>query len=324
MSQRIAITGGSGFIGRNLIQTMSAGSAEIYNLDLRPPEKALGTSHFVSCDILDAKTVDDALRELSPTKIVHLAARTDTDGTTLQDYRVNTEGTRNIVDAIRHCSGLERVIFTSTQFVVGPGDLPKHDQDFRPHTVYGESKVIAEKIVRQAELSCAWTIVRPTNVWGPWHPRYPREFWQVVKRGRYLHPGRKPVVRSYAYVGNVVFQIQRILEAERAAIDRRVFYLGDPPIDLYQWTSAFSRSLTGREPRVVSRGAVKALALVGDGITRLGGSFPLTSSRYRSMTVDYPTPVGKTIESFGDPPYSLEQGVAETVRWLRTQDAFWR
>ena len=65
------------------------------------------------------------------------------------------------------------------------------------------------------------------------------------------------------------------------------------------------------------------LAIFGDGITRLGGTFPLTSSRYRSMTVDYPTPMA-TIEDFGSAPYSLEEGVEETVRWLRAQDEFWR
>ncbi|MGO9340347.1 MAG: hypothetical protein ACLPY1_22855 [Terracidiphilus sp.] len=61
----------------------------------------------------------------------------------------------------------------STQFVVGPGPLPVHDQDFRPYTVYGASKVLAEKAVRDGRLECVWTIVRPTNVWGSMHPRYP-------------------------------------------------------------------------------------------------------------------------------------------------------
>jgi hypothetical protein len=42
------------------------------------------------------------------------------------------------------------------------------------------------------------------------------------------------------------------------------------------------------------------------------------------MTVDYPTPMEATIECFGNPPFSLEQGVEETLRWLRSQDEFWR
>jgi nucleoside-diphosphate-sugar epimerase len=324
MPQRILITGGSGFIGRNLIEALSPGDAEVYNLDIRAANPPLANGSFVNCDILDAQALASTVRELKPEKIVHLAARTDTDGAGLDDYTVNTEGTRNLIEAANTCKSLERVIITSTQFVVGPGSLPQHDEDFRPHTVYGESKAIAERMVRQSTLECAWTIVRPTNVWGPWHPRYPNEFWRIMRQGRYLHPGRKPVIRSYAYVGNVVYQIRQILEAPVASVDRKVFYLGDPPIDLYCWTSAFSRSLVGREPRIVRRGVVRALALMGDGITRLGGTFPLTSSRYRSMTVDYPTPMAPTIERFGTPPYSLEEGVEQTVGWLRSQDEYWR
>lgn len=324
MPRRILITGGSGFIGRNLTEAISSEDVEIYNLDIRPPQPSLDSSHFVCCNILDTDALAAALRELDPEQVVHLAARTDTEGTKLDDYVANTDGTRNLVEAAEHCRSLERVIFTSTQFVVGPGALPQHDEDFRPHTVYGESKAIAERIVRQAPLRCAWTIVRPTNVWGPWHPRYPSEFWRVVRRGRYLHPGRKPVIRSYAYVGNVAFQMQKLLEADLAAVDRKVFYLGDAPTDLYCWTSAFSRHLIGREPRVVPRVVVRGLALLGDGIMGLGGKFPLTSSRYQSMTVDYPTPMEATIDCFGNPPFSLEQGVEETLRWLRSQDEFWR
>ena len=307
-----------------LIGAFSLTDIELYNLDVRMPERPLGNSRFLRCNILNAEELARMLRELNPQKIVHLAARTDTDGVRPNDYVANTEGTRNLIEAAKQCPLLEPVIFISSQFVVGPGTLPKHDEDFRPHTVYGESKVIAEQMVRRAGLECAWTIVRPTNVWGPWHPRYPHEFWRVVRRGRYLHPGRKPVVRSYAYVGNVVYLLRKILDADCKSIDRRVFYLGDPPINLHQWTSAFSRTLTGREPRVVPRSVVRVLAIFGDGITRLGGTFPLTSSRYRTMTVDYPTPMAATIEDFGSALYSLEEGVEETVRWLRAQDEFWR
>jgi hypothetical protein len=115
----------------------------------------------------------------------------------------------------------------------------------------------------------------------------------------------------------------KILEADPSLVHRRTIYLGDPPIDLYQWTGAFSRALLGREPRIVPRPLVKTLALVGDVVVGCGGRFPLTTSRYRSMTIDYPTPMAPTIDLLGRPPYRLEDGVAETVQWLRSRGKFW-
>ena len=55
---------------------------------------------------------------------------------------------------------------------------------------------------------------------------------------------------------------------------------------------------------------------MGDAITWLGAGFPLTSSRYRSMTGDYVVSLEATYHLLGMPPISLEDGVRETVRWL--------
>src|SRR4029077_9309894 len=161
------------------------------------------------------------------------------------------EGTRNILEAIRTTPSVQRAIITSSQFVSAPGRLPKNDTDYFPETVYGESKVITEKLTREANLSACWTIIRPTNIWGPWHMRYRREFWRVVERGLYVHPGRQPVIRCYGYVKNVVHQIEKIFNAQRVLVDRKTIYLGDPPINLFDWTNGFSRALTGRPVRIV-------------------------------------------------------------------------
>lgn len=240
------------------------------------------------------------------------------DGTTVHDYAVNSVGTQNIVAAISDLASVERALFVSTQFVVGPGPLPKHDLDFRAHTIYGESKVLAELAVRNSRLDCTWTIVRPTNVWGSLHPRYPREFWKVLQSGMYFHPGSKPVTRSYGYVGNVVKQMAAIFEAPQEAVHQRVFYVGDPPIKLLDWVNAFSVELTGHRARVIPERVLRMLARAGDCFVALGVKVPIFSSRLRSMTEDYVTPMEPTFALLGPPITSLEDGVRETVEWLRT------
>ncbi len=328
--KRLLVTGGSGFIGTNFIlEATRRNGAEILNVDLVLPRSADKSAtpaksvSFRKCDLLDQEGLERCFAEFQPTHVVHLAARTDCLGTEVEDYVANHVGTRNVVSAIKQTRSVRNAVFTSSQYVVGPGPMPSHDQDFRPHTIYGQSKVLSEKAVREADLDCVWSIIRPTNIWGRWHPRYPSEFWRVLKQGRYVHPGGKRVTRCYGYVGNVVDQVMTLLGRDDGAYHKGVFYLGDRPIDLFEWTNAFSMELTGRPVRVVPRPALRALAKVGDVVVRSGGKFPIFSSRFRSMTEDYVTPMEPTFEALGPAPISMREGVRETVSWLRSEAAFW-
>ncbi|MEY2545184.1 MAG: GlcNAc-P-P-Und epimerase [Verrucomicrobiota bacterium] len=317
---RILITGGSGFIGTNAIEAFAREGDQILNYSLDAPLNDAQKNYWYEGDILDPPHLMSAFREFQPTHVLHLAARAECDeNTTLeQGYRVNIEGTRNVLEAIRATPSVERAIITSSQFVCAPGRLPNHDTDYFPETIYGESKVVTEQLTRDVDLPICWTIIRPTNIWGPWHLRYRREFWRVVQRGLYFHPGRQPVIRCYGYVKNVVHQIQKIFAARPELVHGKTIYLGDRPGDLFNWVNGFSRALTGRNVRVVPRVVLRFLALLGDIPTRVTGKpFLINSSRFRSMTTHYETPMARTFDLFGENPYSLEDGIRETVEWMR-------
>jgi nucleoside-diphosphate-sugar epimerase len=311
------VTGGSGFIGTNFIDALLDMNIRFVNLDINPPKRSLHAPYWEKCDILDLNRTMKIFVEFQPTHIVHLAARTDTLSNNLDDYKVNSEGTSNILQCIKAIQSPQRSIMTSSQFVHGPPGLPRDDEDFKPIGAYGISKVAAEKATRSANLNCVWTIIRPTNIWGPWHPRYPKEFWLVLRKGLYFHPGGKPPIRSYGYVKNVVRQMLIILEASPSLVDGKVYYLGDPPISLLDWVNGFSVAITGRPVRVVPSWLLKTLASVGTLLGRVGFSFPITRSRYRSMTEDYFSPMEATIRDFGPPQYSLEEGIKQTADWLK-------
>jgi len=320
-AMKVLVTGGSGFIGTNVIDAFSKEGNAILNYSLHAPLKSEQTQYWRRGDILDPEATMAAFRDFQPEIVLHLAARAETDENTTVEagYRVNTEGTGNVLAAIRVTPSVKRVIITSSQFVCAPGRLPKGDTDYFPETVYGQSKVITEELTRQADLPVTWTIIRPTNIWGPWHMRYRREFWRVLERGWYVHPGREPVIRSYGYIGNVTHQIARIFDARSESVQGRTFYLGDRPINLLEWVNGFSRALAGREVRIVSRPLMRLLALAGDLPTRFTGKpFLINSSRLRSMTTDYDTPMGPTFDLLGENPYTLAQGINETVQWIRT------
>ena len=315
---KLLITGASGFIGTNFVQHYSNSDYQILNVDIQRPLNPLHQPHWAFGDIMDAPGLETILANFGPTHIIHMAARADCDeNTTVEDgYAVNTVGTENVLRAIRKTPTVERVIVVSTQYVSGPSRLPIHDEDYFPHTVYGQSKVITEQLARKADLDCTWAVVRPTNVWGPWHYRYRSEAWRVINKGMYFHPGWKPVVRSYGYVGNVVWQMNEILTAPPDVVDHQVFYVGDRPIDIYHWVNAFSVALRQKPARRVPRYLLAPIGQFGDLFVKTGKNFPLTSSRFKNMISDYRVPIDNTFEAFGDPPYSLQEGVEETVAWL--------
>lgn len=314
---RVFVTGGSGFIGTNLLHELVRAECQVLNYDRSPPLDPRMRDEWVPGDLLDRYALARALEAFQPSHVVHLAAVTDTTkGLALPDYETNTRGTQNLLDVVSANAKVQRLIVTSTQFVCRPGYIPQHDEDFSPHTTYGESKVIAERMTRTAALQCTWTIVRPTTIWGPWLFRHERQVFRLMKLGLYLHPGREPCIRSWGYVGNVAFQLRKVLEAPPGRVHQQVYYLGDPPSNLLYWVNAFSRRLSGRDARIVPRRIVKTLGIFGDILGSVKVPFPVTSSRYRSMTEDYPAPMERTLELTGPSPFTLENGVDETIRWL--------
>ena len=287
------------------------------NLDIKPPVLESQLAFWKDREILDSEGLIADFQGFEPDYVIHLAARTDTLSDSIEDYVVNTQGTDNVLLAIKASSAVERVIICSTQFVNQYHGAPRHDLDFAPHTTYGESKVMNERAVRATNLECLWAIIRPTNIWGPWHPRYPQEFWRTLGKGMYLHPSGNRVMRSYGYVKNVVYQLTEMLEASPDLVDGKVYYVGDRPIDLLDWVNGFSEGLRGRKVRIVPRFLLRFLACLGDILSFVHIKFPLTSSRYKSMTTSNDAPMEPVFEAFGQPPYTLEDGIEETVQWLR-------
>jgi nucleoside-diphosphate-sugar epimerase len=322
---KILITGGSGFIGTHVHNRLLERGHTVLNLSIHSPHESSHQSHWLAADILDAPALESAFRSFNPEIVLHLAARTEMDEKTTAEtgFRANTQGTRNLLAAVQATASIRRTLICSSQFVCGPGRLPDDDEDYYPATVYGQSKVITEQETRRTNLACEWVIVRPTNIWGPWHPRYPQEFWRIAAKGLYVHPGGKPVVRCYGYVGNVADQIVALaLDQPAEKIHRQTFYVGDPPADIYFWADAFCRTLHGKPARKVPRPILHAAGLAGDLITALSGKpFYITSSRYRSMVTDYLVPMEKTFALLGPPRTPLTHGVAETAVWLKSRNS---
>jgi GlcNAc-P-P-Und epimerase len=314
--QRVLLTGGSGFIGTNLTDLLLACGAQVVNADVRPPLSPAHMGLWRRCDVGSEAELRSLLAGTSPNAVVHLAARTDTTSDVVSKYDINHVGTANVVRAMAATPSTEQFVLVSSQFVLGPGMPFTGEEDYAPHTAYGHSKVAAERWLRRHPPALTWSIVRPTNVWGPWHLRYQREFWRVLRRGLYVHPSSPDPVRSYGYVGSVCVQLLAVLDAG-ARVHGRALYLGDEPVPLSKWVDTFSIALRGRPARRVPGPVLEALGSVGDLVARLGVRPPIDSGRFRSMTEDYPTPMHRTAEVLGGlPVVPMDLGVTQTVDWL--------
>ncbi|MCX6946457.1 MAG: NAD(P)-dependent oxidoreductase [Verrucomicrobia bacterium] len=318
--RRLLLTGASGFIGTNLLESWKGRYGAILNLDSRPPLNASHQSFWHKADLLIPDEWTRRIADFQPTEAIHLAARTDMDEKTTPatGYRVNIEGTRNLLQALSKLPSIQRFILISSQFVCGPNYIPKNDTDYAPVTVYGQSKVEAEMVLRTSRIPFPWVIARPTNVWGAWHPRYPQEFWKVLQKGWYVHPSGSPVRRAYAFVDTVLHQLQQTLSLPEEKVAGQTFYLSDPVDDIAHWVDAFSFALRGCPARRIPRELLFGLGTVGDAIEALTRrSFYINSSRARSMTTDYVVPLDKSLATLGTGSVSLEDGVLKTVDWLR-------
>ena len=168
-SKKILITGGSGFIGSCLANYLcSKRRFEVFIIDIaKPPDYLNKSINYINLDILNFEKLNNYINSLKPNIVYHFAARTDLKGKSMKDYLANTRGVRNVLNALRNCKNLEKSIFASSMLVCKTGDNPDNFDYYNPPNLYGKSKMIGEKFIKNSNLSSTWCIVRPTSIWGP-------------------------------------------------------------------------------------------------------------------------------------------------------------
>lgn len=316
MIKKIAIIGGAGFIGTNLCLALSKSKDfEVYNLDIKTLET--GKINSIMIDICDYSSFCNILFELSPDYIIHLAARTDLNGKSLEDYSANILGVENLMKIVPFLPNLKKVLITSSMLVCHPGYYPKNQFDYAPSTLYGKSKVETEKIVWKHKPQCDWAILRPTSIWGPWFGVPYRNFFDMVMAHRYFHIGSKGCTKTYGYVGNAVYQIEQILFSDTRDVNQKIFYIGDnPPTNIEEWANEIACELNYKIKRMPLC-LLKMAAWGGDLLKIIGISFPMTSFRLKNMTTDNIIDLSATYKIAPNPPFTRIEGIKETLQWLK-------
>jgi len=319
---KILVTGGSGFIGTNMVQYCLDHNITVLNADLAAPRNRDHTYCWQKVDICYPDELQAVVKRFLPTHVVHLAARTDLDGKALDDYGANIEGVENVIRAIDLSGSVVKAVFASSMLVCGLGYIPKHYQDYNPSTVYGASKVKTEMIVHEhAAMACQWNIVRPTSIWGPWFAEPYRHFFDLLAENRFFQMNGKTCTKTYGYVGNAVFQIAQLLFEHSRRLQGKTFYLGDkPPIKIADWADEILLEL-GRPPaRKLPFWIFRGSARLGDMLGEMGVRFPMTSFRLKNMTTDNVVNLDDLYVAIGAPPFTRTEGIKTTLDWLKKAD----
>lgn len=317
--EKILVTGGSGFIGTNLVEFFFERRYCVLNIDIEEPKKSEYNFNWKKIDITDKVAFENAVVEFQPDYIVHLAARTDLNGKSIEDYAANTVGVENLMHIIKKLPDLKKVIVAASMLVCSLGYQPKHQRDYHPTTFYGESKVITENIVWGNKPKCDWAIIRPTSIWGPWFGEPYRNFFDMVKSKHYFHIGHKSCTKTYGYIGNAVYQIKSLLFTDTYSEDKKTFYIGDyEPVPIEEWGNQIATELGIKIPRVPFW-MMCCAAFCGDLLRKIGISFPMTSFRLKNMTTDNVVNLENTRKIVPKLPFERVEGIRKTLQWMENE-----
>ena len=320
-SVKVLVTGSSGFIGTHLVERLLQAGLGVCGLDRQSPTRRAHEPFWEKCDLRERDRLIDVVHKAAPDAVIHLAARTDLgEREKLSGYDDNISGVENLLAAMEACPSIARGIFTSSQLVCPIGYRPGSDTDYRPETLYGQSKVMGERAVRARDgAGRPWCIVRPTTIWGPGMNSHYRSFLTMISNGRYRHVGRRTCHKSWGYVGNIALQYQKFLETPVARIHRKVFYLADyEPLSLRDWANAWQAELGAKPIKTVPEPAAWLVAKAGDILNHAGfKEVPFTSFRLRNVLTESVVDLAETKEVCGEVPYSMQEAIRETAAWFK-------
>jgi nucleoside-diphosphate-sugar epimerase len=315
---RVLVTGGTGFLGSHLVESLAGDpETEVYAL-VRDPSKprwleGVEGVRMLAGDLGNLPSLPSGL-----TCVYHLAGLTKTHRTNAY-YTVNRDGTANLLRALESQTGDLRFVHLSSVAAVGPARDRKgisEDDPPRPVSPYGESKLQAEAAVLGYKDRYSVAILRAAAIYGPRDEDF-LQFLRWIRRGIKPLLGRQ--VLSLIYVRDAVRACRLASAAGRPSGE--IFNIADPhPYDWADISRVSIRLLRKRTipiPLPVWTAYLAALTSAGLGHLRGGGNSVFNLSKIKQMKqAAWTADVTRARRDLGfETAFTLEQGLGEAIAW---------
>lgn len=278
----VFVSGGSGFVGRNLIRALIARGDRVLALARSAAAQeavaALGATP-VAADLL---TVSAAQLQGCDT-VFHAAAVVDEWGPRTWFEEINVTGTHHLLEAAR-TAGVKCFVHVGTEAVFAEGPplvnldetrlIPEH-----PLPRYPATKAAAEKLVRAANCTEMRTVViRPRLIWGADDTSVLPKLVEAVKKGQFAWIDGGRYLTSSCHVYNVVEGA--LLAAEKGRGGEAYFLTDGAPIEFRKFMTALfaTRNVAPGDksiPRVVASALAHSCEFLWEYLP-LPGTPPLT------------------------------------------------
>jgi len=315
MQSKIAVIGGSGFVGSRLIQEL--GPERCYNIDKKQ-------SPFFSEITRVWNICDDGLEDYldkDTRQIVLLAAehRDDVSPISLY-YDVNVEGTKKVL-ATMETLGINQITFTSSVAVYGLNKHnPNEDHEADPFNHYGKSKWLAEEELRswynKDPVNRTLTILRPTVIFGERNRGNVYNLLSQIASGKFLLIGNGQNKKSMAYVGNITAFLRHCIVIDIPAY--RIYnYIDKPDLNMNELVSLVKNKIgksgsTYRVPYLI--GVIGGYCF--DLLSKISGKrLRISSVRVKKFCATTQFDATLVSESGFIAPFSLQAGLERTLEY---------
>lgn len=311
---KILITGVHGFVGSNLVASLSKGRHTIYGLDIVNPTME-GVRYTFSWKDLGQE--DDIL---NVDAIIHLAGKahdTKKQSKAEEYFKINTELTKKIYDFYLKSSAKKFIFFSSVKAAADRVEGEYVDENVvpSPKGSYGESKIAAEEYIRKLEdvrrkNNQETYILRPCMIHGPGNKGNLNLLYGVLKKGIPWPLGAFENKRTFTSIDNLCFIINGLLTEN---VESGIYNINDDEAVSTNELIDILCSTMGRKTRIlrIPRVLIEWVAKLGDVL-----HLPLNSERLQKLTENYVSSNTKIKKALGVEklPVRAQDGLAITFK----------